>query len=257
VNNSRQRTWNERFTKGRQDTMTEQTVSDATLDQMVAYYRARAAEYDEWFERRGRYDRGAESNARWFGELETVYAAFDALAPGGDVLELAPGTGIWTERILPYAMSIAAVDASPEMVAINRARVGDERVRYEIADLFGWQPTRRFDAVVFCFWISHVPLERHPAFWTTVAQALKPGGKLFFLDGRREPTSTAANHQLPEEGAQVMTRELNDGRRFEIVKNFYDPAWLAAQCEAVGLDVAVHETPTYFLYGMGTRKHSP
>lgn len=229
------------------------TVADTTLHEMAEYYRARAAEYDEWFERRGRFDRGADANARWFAELETVYAAFDALAPGGDALELAPGTGIWTERLLGFATTVTAVDASEEMIAINRVRVHDDRVQYVVDDLFGWQPTRTYDSVVFSFWISHVPLERLDAFLLTVARALKPGGKVFFLDGRREPTSIAIDHQLPEVGAQIMTRKLNDGRAFEIVKNFYDPAALAAQCQRAGLDIAVQETPTYFLYGVGQR----
>jgi ubiquinone/menaquinone biosynthesis C-methylase UbiE len=233
--------------------MAEHHVPETTLQEMTAYYRARASEYDEWFERRGRFDRGEEANRCWFAELETVYAAFDALKLDGDVLELAPGTGIWTERLPTSARSITAVDASPEMIAINRARVSDERVQYIIDDLFTWQPTQTYDAVVFCFWISHVPLERLDGFLGTVARALKPGGKVFFLDGRREPTSTAINHQLPEAGAQVMTRRLNDGRAFEIVKNFYDPKALAAQCQRAGLDVSVHETPTYFLYGTGER----
>lgn len=38
-------------------------VSAQTLTEMVSYYRARAHEYDEWFYRRGRYDRGSEINA--------------------------------------------------------------------------------------------------------------------------------------------------------------------------------------------------
>ena len=32
-------------------------VSQSVLTDMVDYYRARAAEYDEWWERNGRYDR--------------------------------------------------------------------------------------------------------------------------------------------------------------------------------------------------------
>ncbi len=233
--------------------MTQYAVEAATLQEMAEYYRARASEYDEWFERRGRFDRGADANARWFAELETVYAALDALQPSGDVLELAPGTGIWTERLLPYASTITAIDASEEMIAINRMRVRDDRVRYVVDDLFAWQPDTTYDAVVFCFWISHVPLERLDDFLATVARALKPGGKVFFLDGRREPTSTASDHILPEQGEQVMTRKLNDGRAFQIVKNFYDPATLSAQCGRAGLDVTVQETPTYFMYGVGIR----
>jgi hypothetical protein len=38
------------------------------LHEQLEYYRARAAEYDQWWWRRGRFDRGAELNARWFAE---------------------------------------------------------------------------------------------------------------------------------------------------------------------------------------------
>ncbi len=230
-------------------------VSSQTLNEMVDYYRARANEYDEWFYRRGRYDRGPEANARWFAEVDEVFAALDALGIEGDVIELAPGTGIWTERLLHTASSITALDASPEMIAINHARVTSDRISYLQADLFAWKPTRRYDAIFFGFWISHVPTERLDRFLQTIATALQPGGKVFFVDGRREPTSTAIDHQLPEEGTQVMTRRLNDGREFKIVKNFYEPVALAKCCASAGLDVTICETPTYFLYGYGKALH--
>jgi demethylmenaquinone methyltransferase/2-methoxy-6-polyprenyl-1,4-benzoquinol methylase len=229
-------------------------VPSKVLDEMKTYYRERAAEYDEWFYRRGRYDRGAQSNALWFVEVDEVFKALDDFHMSGDLLELAPGTGIWTERLLRTASSITAVDASSEMVAINRARVNSERVEYVLADLFAWQPPRVFDGVFFGFWLSHVPFERLDAFLDMLAAALRPGGKVFFVDGRRESTSTASNHRLPEEGEQLMIRKLNDGRAFEIVKNFYDPAALAERFARPGLAVTVRETATFFLYGCGQKK---
>jgi 2-polyprenyl-3-methyl-5-hydroxy-6-metoxy-1,4-benzoquinol methylase len=232
------------------------SVPAPILGEMVDYYRARAAEYDEWFYRQGRFDRGEAANVAWFAESAEVFAAFDALNVAGDVLELAPGTGIWTERIARTATTVTAVDASPEMVAINQVKLGPAaaRITYVLADLFAWQPEREYDACCFGFWISHVPLERLDDFLATVAQALRPSGKVFFVDGRREPTSTAANHQLPDLGEQVMTRKLNDGRAFQIVKNFFDPTELSAHCAAVGLDVDVRETATYFMYGVGAKR---
>jgi demethylmenaquinone methyltransferase/2-methoxy-6-polyprenyl-1,4-benzoquinol methylase len=229
------------------------TVSAQILQEQITYYKNRAGEYDEWFYRRGRFDRGPEDNARWFAEVDEVFAALDAFQTTGDVLELAPGTGIWTERLVRTAASITAVDASPEMIDINRARVSSELVTYKQADLFTWQPERTYDAVIFCFWISHVPLELLDGFLARVSQMLKPGGKLFFIDGRREPTSTALNHILPAEDSQTMTRKLNDGQAFTIVKNFHDPIELAARCTHAGLNVHVQETATYFLFGMGTK----
>ncbi len=231
----------------------QQPVSDQVLQEMKTYYQERAREYDQWFYRQGRYDQGPVLNARWRAEVDEVFAVLAAFQLSGDALELAPGTGIWTECLLRTAATVTAVDASVEMIEINRAKLASERVTYVQADLFSWRPAHSYDAVIFCFWISHVPLERLDAFLSSVAAMLSPGGKVFFVDGRREPSSTAINQSLPEQDSQVMTRILNDGRTFEIVKNFYDPADLMARCARADLDVIVRETATYLLYGQGVR----
>ena len=229
-------------------------VSTQTLQEMILYYRERAHEYDQWFYRQGRFDRGQESNAHWFAETHEVFAALDTCDFTGEVLELAPSTGIWTERLAYTARTVTAVDASPEMIAVNQARVANERVSYLQADLFSWKPERLYDAVFFGFWISHVPLELLDAFLASVAAMLRPGGNVFFVDGQRQPDSTAIDHHLPAVGSQTMTRILNDGRTFEIVKNFYDPADLAARCARAGFEIEVRETAHYFIYGLGTRR---
>lgn len=230
------------------------SVSPQILQNMIVYYCARAREYDQWFYRQGRFDRGAESNARWFAESAEIFAAQEACNFAGDVLELAPGTGIWTDRLARVVTTLTAVDASPEMLEINRARVDSTRVSYIQADLFSWRADRLYDGILFAFWISHVPRERLDAFLASVAAMLCPGGKIFFVDGQREPTSTAIDHQLPLEQGQIMTRKLNDGRVFEIVKNFYHPAELAVRCTQAGFEIEVRETANYFIYGSGTRR---
>jgi trans-aconitate methyltransferase len=55
------------------------------------------------------------------------------------------------------ATRLVAVDASPEMLRLNREHVSDPRVDYALADLFAWKPQGRFDFVFFGFWLSHVP----------------------------------------------------------------------------------------------------
>jgi demethylmenaquinone methyltransferase/2-methoxy-6-polyprenyl-1,4-benzoquinol methylase len=176
------------------------------LDEMATYYRDRAPEYDAWFERRGNYDHGEAANAQWFAEVTAVFAALDALAMTGDVLELAAGSGIWTERLLRTASTVTAVDASPEMLTLNRARVRDVRVRYVQADLFSWRPERTYDGICFAFWLSHVPHERLDAFLQTVAAALKPGGKVFFIDSHRQrkPSNETITQSPPEPESQVL-----------------------------------------------------
>src|SRR5437667_564581 len=82
--------------------MTE-TESSTVLREQLDYYRARAAEYDQWWLRQGRYDRGAALNAQWFADAAMVASALEAFRPSGRILELACGTGIWSERLLPFA----------------------------------------------------------------------------------------------------------------------------------------------------------
>ena len=230
-----------------------ETVSTQTLQEMMIYYQERAHEYDEWFYRQGRYDRGSEQNERWFAEAAEVVAALGTLNLSGDILELAPGTGIWTERLVRTAATVTAVDASAEMIEINRTKVANERVTYLQADLFTWQPERLYDGIFFGFWLSHVPLERLDSFLESVAAMLRPGGKIFFVDSLPVDSSSAIDHVLPEPGNQVMVRKLNDGRAFQIVKNFYEPVDLTRRCRRAGLELTVSTTATYFLYGAGAR----
>lgn len=235
--------------------------SDQLIEEQIAYYRSRAGEYDEWFLRQGRYDRGPELNARWFAEVEQVSQALDGFAPAGDVLELASGTGLWTQRLLRTARSVTAVDSSPEVNTINQERLGKDNdrgdagaapVRFLVADLFAWQPDRQYDTIFFSHWLSHVPPEQLESFWNTVHAALAPGGRVFFVDARYDETSTAKDHQLEGPDAHAVTRRLNDGREYRIVKVFYRPDDLARRLADWGWQVDIEQTPTYFYYGIAT-----
>src|SRR6185437_317590 len=148
------------------------TMNDPLLIEQAAYYRARAPEYDDWWQRTGRFDRGPEATGRWRAEVAQVEA--DLLRAGltGDVLELACGTGWWTERLARTAARLTCIDGSPETIDINRRRLsaaGLALPRYEVADLFEWTPSASFDAVFFSFWLSHVPADRFDWFWAMVA----------------------------------------------------------------------------------------
>lgn len=221
-------------------------MSDLLAEQ-ARYYRERAAEYDEWFLREGRYDHGPELNARWFAEVEEVRAWLRDRGPLGEVLEMAAGTGIWTRALLEQAARVTCLDASPETLELNRRRLsGDGRAEYEVADLFNWNPTRRWDAVFFGFWLSHVPGERFAEFWSLVARALAPGGHVLLVDSLADPTSTAADHRL-ESGGEA-TRRLNDGRTFRIVKRFLEPDVLEADLARHGWRAEAGRTATYFAY---------
>lgn len=224
-------------------------IHDQLIRQQIDYYRARAHEYDDWFYRRGRWDRGETLNQNWFEQIEQVQRALDAFRPAGRVLELACGTGLWTQRLIEHAQYITAVDAAPEMLALNRQRLQSDHVRYVHADLFTWRPSERYNAVFFAFWLSHVPPRRFRRFWELVCSALEPDGRVFFVDSLYEPTSIARNHSLPDPRDTVACRQLNDGRSYQIIKVFYQPEELSTALERIGWQAQVRRTQDYFLYG--------
>jgi 2-polyprenyl-3-methyl-5-hydroxy-6-metoxy-1,4-benzoquinol methylase len=228
-------------------------MSTNIVQQQIAYYRKRASEYDEWFYRIGRYDRGESLNQRWFEEVEAVIQAVNRLPKVETALDIACGTGIWTHEILSIAERITAIDASPEVLAINKTKLNAPNVEYQQHDIFQWQPEQQYDLVFFGFWLSHVPPELLPDFLAKVHRALKPGGRLFLVDSRREITSTAHDHTLPAEDDIFQVRKLNDGQSFTIVKIFYEQDNLQRVLQDAGFEVNVSVTPHYFIYVDGKR----
>ena len=230
-------------------------MDEALLRGQLSYYRARANEYDEWFLRKGRHDRGPEWNRKWFSELEMVREELHEFDPTGDVLELACGTGLWTVELARYANTITAVDASPEVLDLNRSRLQEAHpetpIDYVRADLFDWRPEAAYDVVFFGFWLSHVPPDRFGAFWQLVQSALAPGGRVFFVDSLRTETRAQKERLGRAPRDYTMLRQLNDGREFRIYKIFYEPDELAARLDEMGWNASIRATEKHLLYGFG------
>jgi len=203
------------------------------LDEQVAYYRANAPEYEE--------------HALPFAGGDELTAALDAFGPTGSVLELACGTGLWTGRLLRHATDVTALDASQEMLAVASGRHAGDRVRFMEADIFGWQPDRRYDVVFFGFFLSHVPIERFESFWSLVAGCLRPGGRVFFVDDAYR----TAGELIEGEASSTIRRRLNDGTSYRIVKVPHRPAELENRLARAGWQVSVTATSGPFFWGAG------
>jgi SAM-dependent methyltransferase len=230
---------------------------EPVLAEQIAYYRARAPEYDDWWERRNFYDNGDAFAAAWRSDIEQLVDWVDAAGPLGDVVELAAGTGNWTRELVARATSVTAVDASPETLAVNASKVPDNAVDYVVADLFDWEPPRTFDTVFFGFWLSHVPAEKWAQFWLLVDRALAPGGQVLFCDNARPDHSEANGPSGKLYSAQTTldrtTRTVSDGSTFEIVKRYWSPDDLELDLEAVGWSADVAETSFAFIHGIARR----
>lgn len=194
-------------------------MTDDVLAEQVDYYRSRADGYDETA----------------YGDLQLARSRIarivDDLEPGGHVLEIACGTGLWTEALARVADSVTATDAAPEALALARRRVASDTVELQVADVFSWSTERRFDGVFFAAWLSHVPASRFAEFWGLLIHWLAPGGRVLFVDEHvdvRDKESYVAGE------AEIIERRLPDGRAYRIVKNFVDPEQLEAMLRPIG-----------------------
>ena len=150
-------------------------VTDEVLADQVDYYRRRAGEYDVTA-----YGDVAAARAR-------IARLVAEMRPAGSVLEIACGTGLWTEALAEWADTVTAIDAAPEAVAIARDRVRSASVSFEVADVFSWDPGTRFDVIFFSAWLSHVPASRFGQFWQLLGSLLAGNGRVL------PSTSTSMN----------------------------------------------------------------
>lgn len=208
------------------------------LHKQIAYYRARAQEYDETTE--GTEDlKGAFARAR---------DHLQQMGPFEQVLELACGTGTWTRILLPLGRDITAIDAAPEMLAIAQQKLGDARVHYQHIDLFQWEPKQEYHLVFFANWLSHVPPQELDAFLAKVSRAVRPGGYVAIIDQYAPTTEDRQIMKEGEGGSIYAQRPLRDGKTFTIVKVFYNVLALQETFTSLGFEVVVHQLSDNFFF---------
>ena len=234
---------------GRSSAPADAAVATADRDaEMLAYYEARAPEYDDWYLRRGRYERGPVHDAAWNAELDAAGRWLDALPIHGEIVELAAGTGWWSP-LLADKGELSLYDGASAPLDRARERLVAHRLRAHLHVRDAWaEPDRAVDALFTGFWLSHVPRARLDEFLGIVRRWLKPGGIFAFIDSRPDPQSSAIDHPTPADDASV--RRLDDGREFTVVKVYYEPAELEAALARAGFDdAAVTTTGRFFLTG--------
>ena len=145
------------------------------MDQLAQYYAKRAAEYERIYAKPERQT-----------DLDALRRRIGRMFAAKKVLELACGTGYWTEVIAGGASGVSALDANEEVLQIARTKSYPAgRVELLTGDCYAPPDfNRRHDALFAGFWWSHVPLERLDSFIETATRSVVPGALMAFLDNR-------------------------------------------------------------------------
>jgi ubiquinone/menaquinone biosynthesis C-methylase UbiE len=182
----------------------------ASLSPLQTYYASRAAEYDVVYAKPERQS-----------DLRKIEQWLPSVLYGRNVLEIACGTGYWTQFIATAAHSIYAIDSAEETIKIARQRVSANNVIFTTGDAYVPQfKNRSFDAAFAGFWFSHVPSERRREFLISLNAALQPGAKVILLDNHYVEGSSSLISEHDAFGNTYQSRTLKDGSRHKILKNF-------------------------------------
>src|SRR5215472_11059784 len=175
------------------------------------YYAQRAAEYDEVY-------RKPERQA----DLARLRQLLPPLVAGKRVLEVAAGTGYWTQVLAGTAEAITATDLNAETIALATQRsYGPARVRMQTADAYQLDAVPGDFVLVFCgFWWSHISRADIPRFLAGVRARAGPGAPLVLVDNRYVPGSSTPISRTGPDGDTYQLRQLNDRREYEVFKNF-------------------------------------
>lgn len=192
------------------------------LSPMQSYYAARAGEYDGVYQKPERQ-----------ADLRQIEQWLPSVLSGKTVLEVACGTGYWTQFIAPVASSVVAIDSAPETLRIAERRVPAGNVLFQVGDAYALaQGSRRFSAAFAGFWFSHVPLERQREFLRGLNSALEPGAKVVLLDNLFVEGSSSAVSGRDANGNTYQSRTLSDGSTHRVLKNFLTESQLRALASA-------------------------
>lgn len=203
---------------------------------MQDYYAARASEYDRIYARPER-QQDLRAIERW---LPTVFA-------GRSLLEVACGTGYWTQFIAPVATRVLAIDAVPQTLQIARSRVAGGNVEFAIGDAYALPPAATgFESAFGGFWFSHIPRNRVAGFLAGLHRALAPGARVIFLDNRYVEGNSTPVSAPDAEGDTWQWRTLADGSRHRVLKNFPQEGDLRAATQGMARDLRFHQWEHYW-----------
>lgn len=179
-------------------------------DGMRHYYARRAAEYERIYAKPERQS-----------DLREMAAWLPRCFAGRGVLEVACGTGWWTQFAAVDAARWLATDINEETLAIARSKPLPSSVQLSRADAYTLGGIDGpFDAAFAGFWWSHVPLARLPSWLDRLHTKLQPGARVVFIDNLYVEGSSTPIARRDADGNTYQQRTLDDGSAHEVLKNF-------------------------------------
>ncbi len=202
---------------------------------MEQYYAQRAAEYDRI------YDKPERQN-----DLAKLKSILSRELNDQDVLEIACGTGYWTQYIARSAASILATDYNQEVIDLAQKRdYGRCRISFKLADAYFLTDIPTGFSAGFCgFWWSHIRLNRRPEFLTAFHSHLTSGARVIMIDGRYVEGSSTPIACKDTSGNTYQVRLLDDGSTHEVVKNYPTESEFKSDFKQFAADLKI----TFFQY---------
>jgi protein-L-isoaspartate O-methyltransferase len=185
--------------------------------EMLAYYAARAPYYDAVYLKPER----AQDIAFLSTHLPVRFEA-------RDVIEVACGTGYWTQFIAQKAKSLHATDATQEPLEFAKLRPNVECATFTNADAYELPASlAQFDAAFAGLWFSHVPKEARKIFFASLHARLVSGTRVILIDNSEVQCLDYPIVERDDCGNTYQSRGLNDGSTHRVLKNFPSEAELA------------------------------
>jgi protein-L-isoaspartate O-methyltransferase len=216
--------------------MVPDALSETDSVRAVAeYYAARASEYDLT----AGYEDPVAEPLRAPAKVRC-----QELFRNANVLEVACGTGYWTEVVAQVARSVLATDVCEGMLTLARKGLAAfDNVRFQVADAYTLKgvPTG-FNAAFAHWWWSHMPKRLISQFLTTLHGRLTAGARVLFVD--QLPSAGApVNQRVEASGDTTEVRQLSGGRAFRVVKNFPSKKDVTDALIGIATDIEYREFP--------------
>jgi len=177
---------------------------------LIDYYAKRANEYERIYEKPERQK-----------DLAKLKKLFQKTFAGHDVLEIACGTGYWTQIISQTAKSITATDINKEVLRVARAKSYGCSVNFQKADAFNLTlPKSHFTAGLAAAWWSHLRKSEIRNFLSQFHRQFSSDSLVAFMDNRFVAGSNTPISRKDDEGNTYQSRKLESGDLYEVLKNF-------------------------------------